>query len=106
MKTVKNVEGLLDVLGDTSVIVIEEKDNKILYLNEKAKEINPELEKDKICDGLWKGQCENCPVKNIEQKEYYKLFRECVGHGMTVCAFSLGIKESQAFVKTHVDVRF
>ncbi len=69
MKTVKNVEGLLDVLGDTSVIVIEEKDNKILYLNEKAKEINPELEKDKICDGLWKGQCENCPVKNIEQKE-------------------------------------
>ena len=43
---------------------------------------------------------------NKEQKEYYKLFRECVGHGMTVCAFSLGIKESQAFVKTHVDVRF
>ena len=46
MKTVKNVEGLLDVLGDTSVIVIEEKDNKILYLNQKAKEIKPELEKD------------------------------------------------------------
>ena len=39
MKTVMNIEELLDVLGDTSVIVIEEKDNKILYLNEKAKEI-------------------------------------------------------------------
>ncbi len=88
MKTVKNVEGLLDVLGDTSVIVIEEKDNKILYLNEKAKEINPELEKDKICDGLWKGQCENCPVKNIEQKEYYKMifYNEVTKEVTDICA--------------------
>ena len=84
MKTVKNVEGLLDVLGDTSVIVIEEKDNKILYLNEKAKEINPELEKDKICDGLWKGQC-----------EYYKMifYNEVTKEVTDICAVRILCRE-------------
>lgn len=42
---------------------------------------------------------------NEQQEEYCWLFRECVNNGMTVCAFSFGMKESEPFVKARIDVR-
>ena len=91
MKTVMNIEELLDVLGDTSVIVIRQQDEKILYLNKKAKEINPEFQKNTICHGLWKGKCENCPIKNIEDKKYNKtvVYSESTNEIIDICAMSI-----------------
>ncbi len=42
---------------------------------------------------------------NEQQEKYYKLFRECIKCGMEVCAFSLGMKESDLYVKAQIDVR-
>lgn len=41
---------------------------------------------------------------NHEQEEYYRLFKECMDLGMIVCAFSLGMRENNPFVKARVDV--
>ncbi len=103
MKTVMNVEELLDVLGDTSIIVVRQEDHKILYVNKKAKEMNSELTNDMVCRGLWKGQCENCPVKTIEDMEYNKTvgYDEKTNTVVDICAMSiLWQGTTKAFVVT------
>ena len=48
MKTIMNIEELLDVLGDTGIIVVRQQDHKILYANKKATQMNSELVKNMI----------------------------------------------------------
>jgi len=43
---------------------------------------------------------------NKQQEEYAELFSECVKKGMTVCAFSLGMSETEPFVKSRVEVEY
>lgn len=47
-----------------------------------------------------------CVSINKEQVEYAKLFNECVRKGMGVCAFSLGMKNDEIFVKSRVKIRY
>lgn len=91
MKTVMNIEELLDVLGDTSVIVVRQEDHKILYVNEKAKQMNKELVDSMVCHGLLKEECENCPVKGIGDKEYNKTvgYDEVTNSIVDICAMHI-----------------
>lgn len=41
---------------------------------------------------------------NNEQEEYYRLFVDCMRHGMTVSAISLSMKNDLPYVKSRIDV--
>ncbi|MDD6527560.1 MAG: DNA/RNA nuclease SfsA [Oscillospiraceae bacterium] len=41
---------------------------------------------------------------NNEQEEYYGLFVDCIRHGMTVSAISLGMKNDLPYVRSRIDV--
>ena len=41
-----------------------------------------------------------------QQKEYSQLFCECIEKGMTVCGFSLGMKDGESSVKTRITVHY
>lgn len=103
MKTIMDIKELLDVLGDTSIIVVRQQDHKILYANEKATQMNSELVKNMICHGIWKEQCEYCPAKDINNKEYNKtvVYDEDTNSIVDICAVSILWKgTTKAFVLT------
>ena len=41
---------------------------------------------------------------NDEQEEYYRLFKDCMKHGMTVSAISLSMKNALPYVKSRIGV--
>ena len=63
-------ESLLDHLGDIAVYVIRRDDRRILYFNEKVREVAPEIEVGQICGEIWAGTCDNCPVDALGEKEF------------------------------------
>lgn len=63
-------ENLFDHLGDMAVYVIRRDDRRILYFNEKVREVAPEIEVGQICGEIWAGTCDNCPVDALGEKEF------------------------------------
>ena len=45
-------------------------------------------------------------ILDQQQKEYLQLFCECIEKGMTVCGFSLRMKNGVSSVKTRITVRY
>ena len=111
MKTIMNIEELLDVLGDTSIIVVRQQDHKILYANKKATQMNSELVENMICHGIWKEQCQDCPANNMNDKEYNKTvgYDEVTNSIVDICAMSILWKgTTKAFVVTltpHISIK-
>lgn len=67
----KDYEVMLDSFRTTGVYVIREDNHAILYYNERVREVAPDIKLGMICHELWRGACDNCPLKYIgEEKEY------------------------------------
>lgn len=103
MRTIMDIEELLDILGDTGIVVVRQQDHKILYANEKATQMNSELVKNMICHGIWKKQCECCPAKDMGNKKYNRTveYDEVTNSIIDICAASILWKgTTKAFVVT------
>lgn len=60
-----NLEMILDHLAGTGVYVVRQDDHRILYYNERVRQVTPSVELGMVCHELWAGACQNCPLKTI-----------------------------------------
>lgn len=60
---------ILDAMRTTGIYVITEKEHKVLYFNERVKQIAPNIEIGSICHDIWEGSCENCPLLFLNREE-------------------------------------
>ena len=68
----KDYEMVLDSLETTGVYVVQEDNHRILYFNKRVKAVEPEISAGMICDELWPGGCESCPVSRIGERRQYR----------------------------------
>lgn len=66
--TTREYELILDSLQMTAIYVIREDNHKILYYNKRVREVAPNIEPGMVCNELWKGTCDNCPLLFIGDK--------------------------------------
>lgn len=65
----KDYEAVLDSLQMTGIYVIREDDHRILYFNNRVKEVLPKVKTGIPCHELWEGSCVNCPLLTIGNKK-------------------------------------
>jgi len=65
----KDYELILDALDTTAIYVISEEQQKILYYNQRVKEVAPDVERGMVCHELWGGSCSNCPLLGIGDRK-------------------------------------
>lgn len=65
----KTLEMILNHLGETAVYVVKQDTHEILYYNERVKAITEDVELGRACHDVWKGFCENCPLKVIGEQQ-------------------------------------
>ncbi|MDO5602756.1 MAG: ATP-binding protein, partial [Oscillospiraceae bacterium] len=76
MDSQANLKMILDHLAGTAVYVIRQDDHRILYFNERVRQVTPEVKLGLVCHELWAGFCENCPLKTIGARSSHT----CVNH--------------------------
>lgn len=62
----RDYENILSAMPDTGVYVIQETDRRLLYFNQKVREITPEVRLGDACFEVWAGSCSCCPLLTIE----------------------------------------
>ena len=72
MENSQSLHTILNHLGNTAVYVIRQDDHKLLYFNDRVKQVTPHAELGIACHDLWKGACGNCPLHGIGNKETNK----------------------------------
>ncbi len=65
---IREYEKILRILPTTGVFIIREDNHKILYYNERVREIAPHVYKGMPCHELGNNSCVNCPILNIGDK--------------------------------------
>ena len=51
------------------VYVIREDDHRILYFNQRVKDVYPDMRPGLVCHEIWPGVCSNCPLIYIGGKK-------------------------------------
>lgn len=64
-----NIVKMLDSLTDTGIYVITEDTHKVLYFNERVREVAPFIKLGMVCHEIWSGSCSSCPLLTIGSKE-------------------------------------
>ncbi|WP_195269731.1 PAS domain-containing hybrid sensor histidine kinase/response regulator [Eubacterium sp. 1001713B170207_170306_E7] len=67
--TQNTIESILNNLGGTAIYVIRQDDHRILYFNDRVKEVTPNARVGSVCHELWAGTCGNCPLPGLEGKD-------------------------------------
>lgn len=67
--TQNTIESILNNLGGTAIYVIRQDNHRILYFNDRVKEVTPEARTGAVCHELWAGTCGNCPLPGLEHKD-------------------------------------
>lgn len=67
--TQNTIESILNNLSGTAIYVIRQDDHRILYFNDRVKEVTPDARIGSVCHELWAGTCGNCPLPGLEGKE-------------------------------------
>lgn len=69
MNNPHHLSSILNHLAGTAIYVIRQDNHQILYYNDKVKEVTPHIEAGMVCDRLWEGSCNNCPLLTMGDKE-------------------------------------
>lgn len=64
-----SMEKVLNHLGNTAVYIIRADNHQILYCNDRVKAVTPSARTGMVCHEVWKGECRNCPLLSIGEKE-------------------------------------
>ncbi len=56
---------ILDSMRSTGIYVITEDEHRVLYYNDKVKQVAPNMALGSICHEIWSGTCDNCPLLSI-----------------------------------------
>lgn len=67
--TQNTIEAILNNLSGTAIYVIRQDNHRILYFNDRVKEVTPDARIGSVCHELWNGTCANCPLPGLEDKE-------------------------------------
>lgn len=65
----EDYEVILDALDTTAIYVISEENHEMLYYNQRVKDVAPGVRKGMVCNELWAGKCDNCPLIEIGDKK-------------------------------------
>ena len=65
----RNYEIILNSMQKTGVYVIREDDHRILYLNQRVREVTPQAKPGMVCHELWSGSCPSCPLLSIGERQ-------------------------------------
>lgn len=65
----RDYENILDSLHMTGIYVIREDNHQILYFNKRVKEVTPEVRLGMVCHEIWAGNCNNCPLLDIGDRQ-------------------------------------
>lgn len=69
---IKDYEMVLDSMKTIGVYVIREDDHRILYYNERVKDVYPDIRTGLVCHEIWAGACSNCPLIYIGGRKEYR----------------------------------
>lgn len=67
--TQNTIESILNNLSGTAIYVIRQDNHRILYFNDRVKEVTPDARIGSVCHELWAGTCANCPLPGLEGKD-------------------------------------
>ena len=65
----REYERILDGMRDTGIYVIREDDHRVLYLNQRVREVIPDAKPGMVCHDLWASSCCGCPLLTIGDKQ-------------------------------------
>ena len=65
----RNFEIILNSMQKTGVYVIREDNHRILYLNQRVREVTPQAKPGMVCHELWSGSCPSCPLLAIGKRQ-------------------------------------
>ena len=65
----RDLEKILDAMQETGVYVIREDDHRILYFNQRVRQITPAAKVGMVCHELWPDSCASCPLLSIGEKQ-------------------------------------
>ena len=66
--TQNTIEAILNNLSGTAIYVIRQDNHRILYFNDRVKEVTPDARIGSVCHELWNGTCANCPLPGLKTK--------------------------------------
>ena len=64
-----SIHRILNHLGKTAIYVIRQDTHEILFYNQRAEEVTPDIRQGMICHELWSQYCHNCPLRDLGDKE-------------------------------------
>ncbi len=104
----ENCKELLDSLKVCGIYVVAEKDHKVLYYNQRIKEIVPNIEIGTSCNQLWGDSCDNCPIKSLGERAVSRViyYDDPFGHVVETTATRMMWGDTPAIVLRrypHVD---
>ena len=65
----RDYEKILDAMQTVGIYVIREDDHRILYLNQRVREITPRARTGMVCHELWPDNCDSCPLLAIAGRQ-------------------------------------
>lgn len=68
----RDYEIVLNSMQNIGIYVIREDDHRILYYNQRVKDVYPPMQTGLVCHKIWEGVCANCPLIYIGSKKEYK----------------------------------
>lgn len=69
MERLESLEKILNHLGNTAIYVIRRDTHQILYFNDRVRAVTPTVQLGAICHEVWKGECDNCPLLTMGDRE-------------------------------------
>lgn len=65
----RDLEKILDAMQETGIYVIREDNHRILYFNQRVRQITPTARVGMVCHELWPDSCASCPLLTIGEKQ-------------------------------------
>ncbi len=84
MDNENSLKTILNHLSGTAIYVIRQDDHRILYYNDRVKQVEPRAEVGAVCHELWKGMCGNCPLTEIGEAESHTTINDRTPSGGAV----------------------
>lgn len=66
---VKDLENVLNAMPETGVYVIQAEDHRLLYFNQRAKEVTPGLQMGRVCHPMGGRDCRDCPIQTSGERQ-------------------------------------
>lgn len=67
-----SIQSILNNLAGTAIYVVRQDNHQILYFNDRVAEVSPDAKIGAVCNELWAGSCDNCPLPGLKDKETYQ----------------------------------